>query len=80
MEKNEIYSQLTFIFRKTFLNQNLVLTDSLTANDVENWDSLTHMLLISEIENQFTIKFNLKELNKMHNVGDMIELIGLKLQ
>jgi acyl carrier protein len=62
-----------------FGNGNLVLKDDLTANDVENWDSLSHMLLIAEIENSFQIKFKLKELNKMRNVGDMIELINQKV-
>ena len=79
MVKNEISEKLTLIFRKIFNNQALSLTNELTANDVDNWDSLTHMLLISEIEDAFAIKFKLKELNKMRNVGDMIEIILSKL-
>lgn len=79
MEKSEIYTNLNIIFRKVFNNQSLELKDELTANDVAGWDSLTHMLLITEIENEFSIKFKLKELNKMRNVGDMIEIILLKL-
>jgi acyl carrier protein len=79
MEKTELISKLTSIFRKIFNNDSLVLTNELTANDVENWDSLTHMLLITEIENSFSIKFKLKDLNKMRNVGDMIDIITSKL-
>jgi acyl carrier protein len=79
MEKTEILSKLTSIFKKIFNNDSLILTKELTANDVENWDSLTHMLLITEIENSFSIKFKLKDLNKMRNVGDMIEIITSKL-
>lgn len=79
MQKKEITDKLTLIFRKIFNNQSLVLTDELTANDVDNWDSLTHMLLISEIEETFSIKFKLKELNKMKNVGEMIDIILSKL-
>lgn len=79
MEREEILNQLTSVFHKVFGNSNLVLTDELTANHVENWDSLTHMLLISEIETKFSIKFKLKELNKMKNVGDMIAVISEKL-
>lgn len=79
MEKKENVEKLTKIFRTVFGNQSLVLKDELTANDVENWDSLTHMLLITAIEEGFSIKFKLKDLNKMRNVGDMIEIIMSKL-
>lgn len=75
MEKIEITKKLTSVFRKVFNDDNLELKDELTANDVDRWDSLSHMILISEIENDFSIKFKLKELNKMRNVGDMIDLI-----
>jgi len=79
MEKIEIVKNLTVIFRSVLKNDSLVLTDELTANDVDHWDSLSHMLIISEIENKFSIKFKLKDLNKMRNVGDMIEIISSKL-
>jgi acyl carrier protein len=79
MQKKDITDKLTLIFKKIFNHQSLVLTDELTANDVDNWDSLTHMLLISEIEEAFSIKFKLKELNKMKNVGEMIDIILSKI-
>lgn len=79
MDKTEISSKLTTIFRAIFSNDLLVLTNELTANDVAQWDSLSHMLLITEIESSFSIKFKLKDLNKMRNVGDMIEIISSKL-
>jgi len=79
MEKEEIVNQLTPVFRKVFDNNSLELTDELSALDVENWDSLSHMLLIAEVEKKFTIKFKLKDLNKMANVGDMITIIASKL-
>ena len=79
MDRTELISRLTLIFRKVFNNESLALTDSMTANDVDQWDSLSHMILITEIENAFSIKFRLKELNKMKNVGDMTEMIMSKL-
>ena len=79
MEKAEIVKKLTPVFRKVLNNDKLVLTDALNALDVENWDSLSHMLLIAEIETKFAIKFRLKDLNKMANVGDMITIISSKL-
>lgn len=79
MEVNEIISKLTVIFKSVFSDDSLVLSNELSANDVERWDSLTHMLLITEIEKEFSIKFKLKDLNKMQNVGDMINIIQSKL-
>lgn len=79
MEREEIITKLTAIFKKVFNNNSIVITNEMTANDVDQWDSLTHMILISEIENDFSIKFKLKDLNKMKNVGDMIEIIISKL-
>ncbi|MEP7254688.1 MAG: acyl carrier protein [Ferruginibacter sp.] len=79
MEKDEIVNKLTPIFRKIFGDNSLELTDKLSANDVKNWDSLSHMLLIGEVESKFSIKFRLKDLNKMENVGDMIAIISSKL-
>ena len=75
MERTEITNQLTNIFKELFNNDNIVLSDSMTANDEDNWDSLSHMLLISEIENRFEIKFKLRELNIMKNVGILINFI-----
>jgi len=79
MGRAEVVDKLTIIFRRVFTNDSLILTNDLTANDVDNWDSLSHMLLISEIEKSYSIKFKMKDLNKMHNVGDMIEIISSKL-
>lgn len=80
MDQSNINEKLTKIFHEIFSNPTIVLSELLTANDVDNWDSLTHMILITEIETQFDIKFKLKELNKMKNVGDLIEIISSKLE
>jgi len=79
MEEKDVQNKLETSFRKVFNNDSLVIERSMTANDIEKWDSLTHMLLISEIEDSFEIRFKLKELNKMKNVGDMIDMIITKL-
>lgn len=78
MNKTEVLSKLTAIFKQVFSNDSLILTSELTANDVDRWDSLSHMILIVEIENVFSIKFKLKDLNKMRNVGDMVDIIVSK--
>ncbi len=79
MERIEVIDKLTTIFRTTFSDDSLVLKDEMTANDVDRWDSLSHMILIAEIEKAFSIKFKLRDLNKMQNVGAMIDIIITKL-
>lgn len=79
MERNEIIEKLTSIFHEVFNDNTIVLRDEMTANDVANWDSLTHMLMISKVEQEFQIKFKLKDLNKLKSVGDLISTIQAKL-
>jgi len=79
MERTEITEKLTQAFHKTFDNTNLELTDNMTASDVDNWDSLTHMILIGDVEKEFGIKFKLKELNKMNTVGNLIDIVAGKV-
>ena len=80
MDRNEIIEKLTVIFKAVFKNDGIVLRDDMTADDVDSWDSLTHMAMISEVEKCFSIKFKLKELNKLRQVGDLIATIESKLQ
>lgn len=79
MERNEIIEKLTPIFREVFSDNNIVLRDDMTADDVERWDSLSHMIMITTVEKDFGIKFKLKDLNKMKQVGDLISIIASKL-
>ena len=79
MDKKDIVFKLTKLFQTVFNDSQLVVTDQMTANDVAGWDSLSHMVLITEIEDLFEIKIKLKELNKMRNVGDMVEIINQKI-
>lgn len=79
MSREEIKNQLTPIFNKVFSKNEIVLIDEMTAEDIDNWDSLSHMLLITSIEEHFSIKFKLRELNKLKNVGILIDIIANKL-
>lgn len=79
MENNEIIVKLTAIFHEVFEDNSIVLRDDMTAADVENWNSLTHMLMITKVEETFSIKFKLRELNKLKNVGDLCTTIAEKL-
>ncbi len=67
--------ELTTIFRDVFDDETLVPTDHMTAADVQNWDSLTHINLIVAIEKHFKIKFTTGEVTGLKNVGDLKALI-----
>lgn len=75
MNRNEIVEKLTLVFHEVFNDNTIVLREDMTAADVENWDSLTHMLMITKVEEVFGIKFKLKELNKLKQVGDIVSLV-----
>jgi acyl carrier protein len=78
MTQQEIYPRLTKIMRDVFDDDDLVVTPELTANDVEGWDSVSHITLIVAIEEAFGIKFKSAELEKMKNVGQLVEQIEKK--
>ena len=78
MTKQEILLQVEEIFCDVLDNEEIVLTDATTANDVEDWDSLTHIQLIVAIEKHFGIKFTSKEILSWANVGEMIDCIESK--
>jgi acyl carrier protein len=79
MQQQEIYAQLTSIFHDLFDDETLVLTPSLTAVDVPEWDSFNHINLIVAIESRFKIKFQTAELEQLHTVGHLADLIEQKL-
>jgi acyl carrier protein len=78
MTQQEIYPRLTKIMRDVLDDDNLVVTPELTANDVEGWDSVNHITLVVAIEEAFGIKFKSAELEKMKNVGQLVEQIEKK--
>ncbi len=79
MEKVEILEKVRQILITVLKHDKFEMRDDLTASDVDGWDSLTHMEIITEIETEFNIKFRLKELNKLKNMATLIELIQSKL-
>ena len=79
MDEKSIMPELEQVFRKVFNNESLIISRGMSSNDVDGWNSLNHMILVSEVEKAFSIKLKLKDLNKMHNVGDMIDTILSKL-
>lgn len=77
--ENQIKDKLKLTLASVLKHSNFEITNDLSASDVEGWDSLTHMLIITQIEDDFNLKFKLKDLNKLENLGALIELIKSKL-
>ncbi len=75
MTRNEILEKVTGIFRDVFDDDSIVITDETVAADIEDWDSLTHITLISEIEDGFNCKFSMKDVLGMKNVGEMLDIL-----
>lgn len=76
----EIKLKLQTVFQAVFQDEALILLPEMTAKDVDKWDSITHLIMISEVETVFNVTFKLKELIKLKNVGDLIDLLTEKKQ
>lgn len=75
MKREEIFEKLNEIFREVFEDDSIVVTETTSSADIEDWDSLTHITLISEVEEEFDIKFAMKDVIGMKNVGEMVDII-----
>tara|TARA_B110000090_G_C13349986_1_gene434467 strand:+ start:63 stop:308 length:246 start_codon:yes stop_codon:yes gene_type:complete len=75
MEREEILKQVTEIFRDVFEDDEIVISNKTSAIDIPEWDSLIQIELIGANESHFGLRFGMKEILKMENVGDMINFI-----
>ena len=78
MERNEIYAELNEIFMDVLDLDEVELSDATSADDIDEWDSLSHIQLIVAIEKTFKIKFTSKEIMSWQNVGEMVDCIMAK--
>jgi acyl carrier protein len=78
METNEIVSRLTPIFRDVFNDDAMVVSNGMTAADVPTWDSLSNINMIIAVEKAFGVKFSIKDVRNLKNVGELLELIKRK--
>jgi acyl carrier protein len=75
----ELEDKLNQIFRRVFDDNDINITPETTANDIDGWDSLSHVNLIVAIETKFSIRFSQKELLTFKNVGDLLKSIRSKM-
>lgn len=77
MDSPQVYTKLSEIFHEVF-DDDIRVSPELTADDVEEWDSLSHIRLILSVEKAFAIKFSAAEIGKLKNVGELVLLIQAK--
>lgn len=70
--------RLQEIFRDIFDDDELIIREDMSANDIEDWDSLAQINLIIAIEKEFKVKFKLDEVSNLKNIGEMLELLSKK--
>jgi acyl carrier protein len=77
-DSNEIFAVVSGIIRDVTGNSWLTIKPEHTANDIRNWDSLRHVMIINEIENHFAIQFDLMEMLDINSVGDICTAVAKK--
>lgn len=75
MTETEILAKLQTIFADVLDEDDLVLTPQTTAQDVDGWDSLSHVRLVLTVEKAFGVKLSAGEIGRLKNVGDLIVLL-----
>ncbi|MEF9865155.1 MAG: acyl carrier protein [Oscillospiraceae bacterium] len=75
MNKQDILAAVEEIFRDNFDDDTLCLTRETCADDIEDWDSLEQINLLTAIEKKFSLKFKLDDVRGLKNVGDLLDLV-----
>ena len=75
MTRSEILEKVIEICKDVFEDDDLILTESSSSSDVEDWDSLSHLSLISDVEDEFSIKLTLDEISNSKNLGELVSAI-----
>tara|TARA_B100000780_G_C21047377_1_gene420481 strand:- start:507 stop:755 length:249 start_codon:yes stop_codon:yes gene_type:complete len=79
MKREEIFKKVSIIFQEVLEDDDIVITEDQGAKDIDEWDSLTHIMLVVETEKEFQLKFLSSEIANWNNIGEMITAIESKL-
>ncbi len=75
MTRSEAYERLTKIFRKVFDDDELMIEDTTSAKDIEDWDSFEHVNLVCAVEEEFSFQIPINIVTTIQNVGEMVDVI-----
>ena len=76
MNRTEIFEKLTEVVQDVFDDETITIGEATTASDIEDWDSLTHITLLATVEEEFGVKFSMKAVQGLKNVGELADLIA----
>jgi acyl carrier protein len=79
MDKIEILNIVKEICSDIFNIENLDIVSNTNSTDIDQWDSLNHLNLMSSIEEEFNIKFDFEEIGSLKNIGDIVKIVSEKL-
>ena len=79
MSREEVFERLNGVFCEVFDDDDIVIGETTTADDIEDWDSLEHITLVAAVESEFKVKFSMGQVVTLKNVGEMVDLILSKL-
>ncbi len=80
MDQREVFDRLNRVFREVFDDETIRVTPNTTADDIDDWDSLEHITLISAVEREFRMKFKMGEISSMKNVGEMARIVTERMK
>lgn len=75
MTEKEVFERLDRVFQKVFDDRSIRVNRATTAKDIEDWDSMEHITLIGAVEREFRMRFTMKEVSSMKNVGEMADIV-----
>ncbi len=75
MKREEIFTRLNSVFRDVFDDESITVNETTCSDDIEDWDSLEHINLVSAVEQEFGVKFTMGQVVGMKNVGEMVNII-----
>jgi acyl carrier protein len=79
MKREEIFKKVSIIFQEVLEDDSIIISEDQGAEDIDEWDSLTHIMLVVETEKAFQLKFLSSEISNWKNIGNMITAIEGKL-
>jgi len=78
MNRNEILEKTIIIFKDVFSGKDIIINENTNSSEIEDWDSLSHITLISACEEEFGVKFGINDIFKFKSVSDFVDCIEKK--
>ncbi|MCQ2425996.1 MAG: acyl carrier protein [Lachnospiraceae bacterium] len=75
MTRTAVYEKLNKVFRDVFDDDSITVNDATTANDIEDWDSLEHINLMTSVQKAFKVKLTMGEISGLKNVGELVDIL-----